>query len=562
MLLELSIRSVALIERLRVEFEPGLNVLTGETGAGKSIVVDCVNLALGARATRDMVRTGEERAVVQALFDMPEGAKALLDEMGVESDEGIIALTREVSAAGRSVSRINGQVVPMSQLRQVTALLMDVHGQHEHQALLNPSLHRDFLDEGGDEAHRALMRDVAQKYARYRVLEREAQQLNLDERERVRNVEMLTRQIEEIRAVKPRPGEDEKLEKKFALYEHGEKIAQAVGAAYGYVYRGEGRSLAAQDALSRAVSEMASIATLDPRFEALRARLEELFYAAQDVGSELQRIQDALDYDPAAAERAADRLMELKRLKRLYGPELSDVLRFYEEAKERLSRLAESDALRAEAEKKRDEAKALLDEACAKLTESRRRLASALSSRLVEQLKDLGMGSTRFEVEILPGEPTARGADEVQFLISPNPGEPVKPLSAIASGGELSRIMMAFKAIEADAGGVPSMIFDEVDTGVSGRMAQAVGEKMAAIARKRQVICVTHLPQIAALAGAHYLVEKTVAGERTGSSVRKLDRAGRIEELARLVGGAGDPESGRRHAANMLDAAQALVRRL
>lgn len=561
MLLELSVRNVALIERLRIEFEPGLNVLTGETGAGKSIVVDSVNLALGARAARDLVRTGEDKAVVQAVFDMPEAARPLLDELGVDTGDGLVALTREVSAAGRSVSRINGQVVPTQQLRQVTALLMDVHGQHEHQALLNPALHLNFLDEGGGAGHRALMEDVAGKYASFRALEREAEKLRLDERERVRTVEQLARQIDEIKSIKPKPGEDEKLEKKLALYEHGEKIAGAVGAAYAYVYRGEGRQLAAQDALNRAAEEMAGIADLDPRFEALRARLEELFYAAQDAGSELQGILDSLDYDPGAAERAADRLNDLKRLKRLYGPELQDVLNFYGQAKARLDALAENETLRQEAEARRDAAKALLTAACAALTESRRALAERLSVRLIEQLKDLGMGRTRFEVEILPSAPTARGADEVQFLISPNPGEPVKPLSAIASGGELSRIMMAFKAISADEGGVNSMIFDEVDTGVSGRMAQAVGEKMAAIAQKRQVICVTHLPQIAALAGAHFLVEKTVAGERTGSTVVKLDREGRVEELARLIGGAGDPESSRRHAANMLDAAQALLRR-
>jgi DNA repair protein RecN (Recombination protein N) len=559
LLLELSVRNVALIERLRIEFEPGLNVLTGETGAGKSIVVDSVNLALGARAARDLVRTGEDKAVVQAVFDMPEGARPLLDELGVDTGDGLVALTREVSAAGRSVSRINGQVVPTQQLKQVTALLMDVHGQHEHQALLNPALHLNFLDEGGGADHQTLLQDVAAKYATYRALEREAEKLRLDERERVRTVEQLTRQIDEIKSVKPKPGEDEKLEKKLALYEHGEKIAGAVGAAYAYVYRGEGRQLAAQDALNRAAEEMAGIAGLDPRFEALRARLEELFYAAQDAGNELMRIRDSLDYDPAAAERAADRLAELKRLKRLYGPELTDVLGFYEQAKARLDALAENEALRQEAEARRDATKVLLTDACGALTESRRALSEKLSIRLIEQLKDLGMGRTRFEVEMLPSAPTSRGADAVQFLISPNPGEPVKPLSAIASGGELSRIMMAFKAISADEGGVNSMIFDEVDTGVSGRMAQAVGEKMAAIAQKRQVICVTHLSQIAALAGAHFLVEKTVAGERTGSTVVKLDWEGRVEELARLIGGAGDPESSRRHAANMLDAAQALL---
>lgn len=560
MLLELSIRNIALIERLRIEFEPGLNVLTGETGAGKSILVDSVNLALGSRAARDLVRTGADKAVVQAVFDMPLGALAVLDGAGLEAEDDIITLTREVGASGRSVCRINGQVVPVAVLRQVTALLMDVHGQHEHQALLNPTFHREFLDSGGDAQHKILLKDVERLYQQYRELEREVERLTVDEQERLRKVDSLNRQIEEIKALHPKPGEDEKLEKKLSLYEHSEKIAQCIGAAYTYVYRGEGRAIAAQEALSHAAREMAQIAGIDPRFDALNERLQSLFYAVQDVGLELQQIADSVEYDPVAAERAADRLSELKRLKRLYGPEISDVLQFYEQSKDALKTLEEGDLLRADAARKRDDARFRLKEACKALTDSRLHLAGGLTQRLLAQLADLGMGYTRFEVDMRPKAFCANGADEIQFLISPNPGEPVKPLASIASGGELSRIMLSFKAIAADEGGVPSMIFDEVDTGVSGRMAQAVGEKMAAIARDRQVICVTHLAQIAALANAHYLVEKTISGERTGSMVRKLDRAGRIEEISRLIGGAGDPQSSRSHAANMLDAAQRLMR--
>lgn len=561
MLVEITIRNIALIERLTVPFAPGLNAMTGETGAGKSIVVDSVNLALGARPARELIRAGAERASVQAVFEATAPAEALMAKWGLEPNEdGVIAVTRELAASGRNLCRVNGAVVPASQLRQLTQLLMDVHGQHEHQALMNPAKHLEFLDAYGDAAHEGLRSEVRAQSERLAALRRQIERLTLDEAERARRIDMLSFQIEEIRAVKPKAGEDERLEKKYRLYENGEKIASAVGAAYALVYQGEGRSLSAQESLRCAMDALRPIAQIDERFEKLYARAEELYYGAQDVGYELQDVQENLDYDPAAAERVADRLDALQRIKRKYGPELSDVLAFNERAQGELAQIEQGGEEIKRLSQKAREAEAALMAACGRLTKSRRALSQALTEKLLRELGDLGMGKSRFEVRIEPKPPAADGADAVEFLISPNPGEPVKRLTSIASGGELSRIMLALKAIAADQGGVDAMIFDEIDTGVSGRMAQVVGEKMAAIARRRQVICVTHLPQIAALADAHYVVEKCVENGRTGSNVRRLNEEGRVEELARMVGGAGDWQSSLAHARNMLIAAQKMIK--
>ena len=568
MLLELTIRNIALIEQLRVEFSQGLNVLTGETGAGKSIVVDSVNLALGGRASREMMRTGAERASVTALFDVSRNAaaRALLSELGIGDEDGLISVKRELTAAGRSLCRLGGEVVPLNRFKQFTALLVDVHGQHEHQALLNPQRHVDFIDAYGDERHVRLMDEVRDAVARYRALCQEVDRVSLNAAERERRVDMLSFQIDEISAINPKPGEDEKLERKNRLMENAQKIADAVRNAYKLVYEGGGRSISAQDALKRAHDAMASLSGLDERFDRLAERLEEMYYAVQDVGYELQDLNESLDYDPAQGARVADRLADLKKLKRKYGPELSDVLAFWEKAKFERGEIESSDEKLAALISQRDQQEACVKTLCAQLTQSRTEIAQRFERALLGQLSDLGMGRARFEARFAPrqaaGQFTLNGADQVDFMISPNPGEPLKPLSAIASGGELSRVMLAIKAIEADRGGVDTMIFDEIDTGVSGRMAQVVGEKMAAIARRRQVICVTHLPQIAALAMDHYVVEKTVTGERTGSSVRRLDREGRVRELARLVGGAGGAESGLGYASDMLNAAQALLSRL
>ena len=565
MLLELNIENIALIELLRIEFGQGLNVLTGETGSGKSIVVDCVNLVLGGRAERDLVRTGAEKGRVQALFDVSGcvPARALAEELGADCEDGLLAVSRELSRGGRNVCRVSGAIVPLSALRRLTGMLMDIHGQHEHQSLLNPARHIDFLDAFGDAGHAARMEQVRKLHAERTQQASALKKLLSDAAEKARLIDMLTFQTGEIAEAKLKPGEEERLTAKLRVLENAEKIHEGVDRAYALTYRGGSRAASAQELLQRAAEAMEGIAGIDPRYEALSGRLRELYYSVQDVGYELQDILDHLTFDPAKIDKISERLDQIDRLERKYGPSLEDVIAFGERAGARLEELRASDERVEERRAALKRVDAELKTACEALTQSRRALADGLSRAVMEQLGDLGMAKTRFEIRIEPeAKPGAMGADRVEFLISPNPGEPLKPMSAIASGGELSRIMLALKAISMDAGGVDSMVFDEIDTGVSGRMAQVVGEKMCRIARSHQVLCVTHLPQIAALGDVHFVVEKRTDGERTQTSVHRLNDEGRVRELSRLVGGAEDSESSLSHARHMLSDAAGVRQRL
>ncbi len=562
MLLELNIRNIALIERLRIEFGEGLNVLTGETGAGKSIVIDSVNLALGGRADRELIRAGADKASVQAVFDVrgDQRVQALLDEWGFEAEDGFLTLGRELSLSGRNICRVGGQAATLSQLRQLTGLLVELHGQHEHQELLSPARHLAVLDAFGDAGHRALIGRVREAYARYSADKAALDALSAQMKERAVTIEVLRRQLEEIVPLKLKSGEDETLAQRFRLMENAEKIQSRVDRAYTLVYDGTERAPSVQEALKKACAAMTSISDIDARFSDMARRLDELYYAAQDVGYELQDMRDGLDFDPAAFEKTGARLDAIEKLKDRYGPTLDDVIRYRDEAQARLEALETGDERLSELREKANASRAELRTACDALTEARRALADAFERGVVSQLSDLGMSRVRFQVRFDPPEPDRmgpEGADRIEFMISPNVGEPLKPLSSTASGGELSRVMLAIKAVIAARDGIGTLIFDEIDTGVSGRMAQAVGEKMSAIAAHRQVIAVSHLPQIAALGDTHFVVEKAEKDGRTETNVRPLDDEGRVQELARLVGGTGDEESSVRHARSMLSGSAA-----
>ena len=555
MLLELTIRNIALIESLRIEFSQGFNVLTGETGAGKSIVVDSVNLALGGRADRDMIRTGAEKGYVEALFDVSRNAEALrlADELGVDAEGGVVCVSRELSRSGRNLCRIAGTVLPLSTLRQFTTLLVDVHGQHEHQALMDPKRHIAFLDEFGGEDHAAKRAAVQAAHAARSETAGKLRALLKDAAERERLIDTLRFQAQEIAAAKLKPGEEEKLAKRLRMLESAEKVRDGVETAYALTYAG-GEGPSAQEALKQAADAMRQIAQLDERFAKLSEDLRGLYYGVQEAGSELQAMREELSFDPRLMDKINERLELISRLERKYGATEEEVIAFGKIAQARLEAVESSDEQIAALKKQLKQQDRALREACAALTESRRVLAEKLETGILEQLRDLGMGRTRFSVEFRSLEkPQSGGADEVEFLIAPNPGEPLKPLASIASGGELSRIMLALKALALDRGGVESMVFDEIDTGVSGRMAQVVGEKMRSIARTKQVLCVTHLPQIAALGDCQFLVEKTTDGERTQTRVVRLDEEGRVHEIARLVGGAEESESSLAHARSMLN---------
>lgn len=565
MLLELNIANIALIESLRIEFAQGFNVLTGETGSGKSIVVDCMNLVLGGRADRDFVRTGAEKGSVQALFDIAKNsaAKAILGEMDIDCEDGMVAVSREISRSGRNICRISGVIVPLNTLRRLTGTLLDIHGQHEHQSLLDPAKHIAFLDAYGDNRHTELRAQAAKLHSERVKMESELKKNMLDAAERERLSDMLGFQIQEIASAKLKKGEEERLIARLRILENSEKIRTNVETAYEATYAGAGRTPSAQELLLRAANAMDKLSQIDERYAELGLRLREMVYSAQDIGYELRDILDHMESDPELIEKVSKRLETIDRLERKYGPNLDDILNFYASAVERLESIqtgdAHIDALKAELAKKDAE----LDEVCTLLTASRRELAQRLAQAVMQQLRDLGMGRARLEIRIesLP-RPTANGLDSVEFLISANPGEPLKPMASVASGGELSRIMLALKAISMEADGVDSMVFDEIDTGVSGRMAQTVGEKMCAIARDHQVLCVTHLPQIAALGDAHFVVEKHTDGTTTETVVRQLDSEGRIHELSRLVGGAEDSTSSLSHAKHMLEDAECVRRKL
>lgn len=555
MLIELTIRNIALIENLQLEFAKGFNVLTGETGAGKSIVVDSINLMLGGRADRDIIRTGAEKGFVQALFDVTDNAAAvaLMEENGITPEDGYVTITRELNRSGRNVCRVCGVIVQLAVLKSITALLMEVHGQHEHQSLMNTANHMGFLDSFGDEAHQARIESVAEAYKRRNAVRTELKTLMKDAAERERLTDILRFQINEIDSAKLKEGEEEKLVSQLKVLENSEKIRNNVELAYQMVYAGGGGAISAQEAALKAANAMQSIADIDPRYRKLGETLRSVYYLAQEAGAELQALEEELNYDPALQARIADRLDVIEKLERKYGATEAEVIAFAKAAKERLATIDASDDKILQLKKEYKSLDKALREKCDELTQSRRAIATDFEGNLLLQLKDLGMAKTRFEVRIESLEkPASTGLDSIEFMISPNPGEPLKPLSSTASGGELSRIMLAMRVISLDSGAADSMVFDEIDTGVSGRMAQVVGEKMLTIGTRDQVLCVTHLPQIAALGDMHFKVEKYSENERTITQVIPLDRAGRIREISRLVGGSEDSKSSLSHAEHML----------
>lgn len=558
MILSMRMHNIALIEALTMEFASGLHVMTGETGAGKSIVVDAVNLVLGGRADRDLIRTGTDKAWVEAVFDAADNREAadFLQQQEIDFD-GTVTLYREISRSGRNLCRICGVVMPVAVLKELAALLMDVHGQHEGQFLMDPRYHLRFLDESGDERHRQLLDQVEAAYQAFIVNHRAYARLVKENEQKTFRMEGLKKSLDELNKAKLKAGEEEELTAEKERFRHAEKIAAAVQLAHQNIAAGEdAASLLTK--LKEASVALGGLEALGEPYKSLAARCESAYYELEEVGYELADIIENGEFDPARAEYVETRLDLIRRLERKYGEHIPAILAEQERMQEEYDNYASMDqqvaALGAEHKKLLGAYRALARE----LTQARQALARTFEQNMMAQLRDLGMEKTVFQVMFAqkPGKlpmPRPLGDDTVEFMISPNPGEPMKPLSKIASGGELSRMMLAIKSLEAEHGGVGCMVFDEIDTGISGRMAQVVAEKMALIARSRQVICVTHLPQIAAMAHHQFLVEKQVEDGRTNTSVRMLSDEERIGEVARMMGGAdGSEDSARSHAALML----------
>lgn len=552
MLLSLTIRNIALMDEMQVEFDSGLHVFTGETGAGKSILVDSIALLLGGRAQKELIRTGCDKARVEGLFDLADcpAARALLQEQGLaqEDAENELVLAREITAQGRSACRVNGALTPLSQYQQLTGLLMDIHGQHEHQHLMDERQHLAFLDHSGGNEHQALLTETQARCEEWLACRRGLEQLRAQAAQAGERMELLQMRRKELKAARLIPGEEDDLSRERERFRHMEKIEQGLRDAYEAVY--DGTEPAAQ-ALREAVNALGPIESLDEAYAALRARLDGLYYEAEDIGLTLRDMLSRLDSDPERLEEIQARLDLLRRLSRKYGgASTAEMARKLQEIEKELAGFESLDEQLEQAARREKALAQAYQQAAARLTASREALARQFERDMEQQLKELNMAGTRFSVQLQPCAPGPRGNETAVFRIAPNRGEDLQSLSKIASGGELSRMMLAIKSVSARREGVPSMIFDEIDTGISGRAAQVVGEKMAAIARERQVLCVTHLQQIAALADRHYLVEKFFDGERTRTRLTLLSGEARVNEIARMLGG--DPESARAHAREML----------
>lgn len=565
MLLEISIEQFALIEYVRLQFGGGLNVLTGETGAGKSIILDAVQAVLGGRTSGDVVRSGEERAVVEAVFDLssyPERVKAL-QEMGIPVDDDLLLVVRrEVSRTARAAIRINGRTVTVGMLKESAGGLVDLHGQHEHQGLLSVEKHLDLLDQYGGSLLQqegkplelldqfgggSLIKTRHQIEEVVRELHRvqgELRALLGDERDRARKEDLLRFQVDELTGANLKLGEEEELETERQVLAHASKLKLAAASAYSALYEGGGRHPSALDLLGRVQAELEDVLRYDPSLGEAVEMIASAVVQVQEASHTLNAYQDRIEDDPDRLVRIESRLDALSSLKRKYGDSVAEMLQYLSQVVAELDRLSHSqDRVEGLRDQER-ELGARAEAIAAALTAGRREAAGELSQRVVRELSDLGMPSSRFVVEVEPppsatfAHVTARGWDRVEFLFSPNPGEPLKPLARIVSGGEMSRIMLALKVILARVDGVPTLVFDEVDTGISGRAAQAVAEKLARIAGDRQVLCVTHLPQVAAMADEHFLIAKEVAEGRTLTQVDRLGDEGRTDELSRMIGGA------------------------
>ena len=538
MLSVLHIENIAVIEHADIQFDGGFNVLTGETGAGKSIVIDAIGAVLGERTSRDLIRTGAKAARVEAVFtDLP--ALPWFEENGVGPDEnGELLLQRELQPDGKNVCRAGGRLLTVSQLKALGRQLLNIHGQHDGQQLLDERCHLDYLDRFGGDGE--LLRAYAGQYHGLTALRRELAALEMDEGEKARRIDSLNYQIQELERAQLKPGEDEQLKARRDLLRNSAKLMAAVEGAFAAL-SGDEEAAGAAALLGEAEHALAGGAAYSEQLAALREKAAQLRFEADDLAELVRDAREELDLSPGELDEIEGRLDVLYRLSKKYGGSVEEMLDYLERCRQELDQIQDSADTIARLEKKLSQARERAQKAARALSEQRHEAAETLQERIQEELAQLDMPKVRFAVEF--SAKTAEdgldetGMDEVRFLMSANVGEDLKPIAKIASGGELARIMLALKSVLAETDDVTTLIFDEVDTGVSGRAAQKVAEKMAGVARNKQVLCVTHLPQIAAMADTHFSVEKGERDGRTFTEVERLSRARRVEELARLTGG-------------------------
>lgn len=544
----LHIENIAVIECADISFDGGFNILTGETGAGKSIVIDAISAILGERAYRDMIRTGSNKASVRAVFtEVP--ALDWFSDNGVEYDPETI-IQREIYLDGKNICRVNGTLVTVSILHKLGLQLINIHGQHDSAALFDENNHLQFLDAYADNGQ---LRDTYREaYESVLILQREIDRISMDESEKLRRMETLRYQIEEIGKADLRGGEDEELEARRKVLQNAEKLSDGINAAVECLYGGDDTDGAAS-LLAEAERELARLSRYTDAFNGLHEKIADLMYQVQDAAEEVRDTRDDLSYSADELERIESRLDVIHRLRRKYGATCADILEYLEKAQQELDEIEFADDHVERLKGKLKKAEAAAWSAANDLRENRKEAAQELAKRILTELTQLDMPKVQFSCEFTQLELTASGADAVAFYMSANAGEALKPLSKVASGGELARIMLAMKNVLAEQDQVATLIFDEVDTGVSGRAAQKVAEKLRSVAKTKQVLCVTHLPQLAALANTHLLIAKEERGGRTYTTVTPLDKEGRKRELARIIGGANITETTLKSAEEMLN---------
>jgi len=552
MLLELHIENLAIIERVDIAFERGFNVLTGETGAGKSILLNALNLVLGERADPSLIRAGADRLRVSAMFQLPDEPElhTLLHELGVEPEEGALYLSREVQSGGRSVARVNAQPVPLSTLKTIGDLLVDLHGQHEHQSLLKPGSHLDLLDRWLGEETLKLRAEVRETVRQLHQMESELRELTAREREREQMIDLYRFQQAEIQNAHLQPGEEESLLTEERRLTHAEKLLMLANTAYESLV-GEGGAYDRAAEASRCLQE---IARIDPSTAAWLEPLESAVAQLEESARLLRQYAESIEYDPERLEEVIARLELIRRLKRKYGDTIEAILAYAEELEGKLHTLEHQTERREELEHALEATRARAHALCEQLSEQRRAGATRFAELVQQHLRELAMERAQFLVHITPKPMDSTGADAIEFLFSANPGEPPRPLHKIASGGEMSRVMLALKTVLATASPVPTLVFDEIDVGLGGRTAHRVGEKLSELSQHFQIVCVTHLPQIASRAQHHLFIEKWVEGERTRVAVTPLTGEERVQEIARML--AGEPtETALQHARELLGTA-------
>lgn len=544
----LHIENIAIIEAADIEFAPGFNALTGETGAGKSIVIDSLSAVLGQRTSRELIRTGAEKAFVSAAFSGM--APELTEELGIQPEaDGTLLLQREIQTDGKNVCRVNGRPVTVGQLRALGARLLNIHGQHDGQQLLDEEQHIVYLDSFGRVESLAIT--YAEKYKNFTDIRRQIGALQMDEAEKARRVDTLQYQIEELRRAKLKSGEEEELTARRGMLRNAEKFLDAVAGA-DYALNGDDSGGGALSALRQAQDALSGVRHLDDAFGQLYERLGEAYSEVYDIAATVEDKRGELDVSPGELDRVESRMDLLYRLKKKYGATVEDMLDYQARCEAELAQIEDAGDTLARLEQALSKAEKGARQAAQALSDARKAAAEQLTSQILTELQQLDMGKIRFAVDFAEKPLDSDGMDAVRFLMSANVGEELRPIHKIASGGELARIMLAMKNVLSEQDHVGTMVFDEVDTGVSGRAAQKVAEKMARISRRKQVLCVTHLPQLAAMADTHFSVEKGERGGRTYTEVRRLDREQRRRELARLTGGSHVSQT-------MLDGAEELL---